>query len=254
MKSTICLRCNKEFISPKPTPRLYCSKECKKPINAKILLHCSHCNKEFSKYPSQVKNSKEKFCSIKCGYDYREANWKFKVKRICIECENEFEIYQSEIDKGTGAGKFCSRKCQANRHEIRNCLTCHKEFKVMLSAIKRGFGNYCSKGCHNDRTNPIEYFFKNISDESHPNGCWIWMAAKDKDGYGTLWKDRKKKRAHRFSYEIHKSIIPKDLIICHTCDTPSCCNPEHLWLGTQWDNARDREKKNRGRYSKQLVP
>lgn len=248
MKPTICIRCKKEFISPKSTPRLYCSKECKKPFTAKIILHCAQCNKQFSKYPSQVKNSKEKFCSIQCGHNYRHDNWHFKIKRICIECDKEFEIYQSEINKGKGAGKFCSRQCQANRHEIRTCLTCKKEFKAMFSQIKRN-KVYCSKECHTNRTNPIEYFFRNISEEIHPKECWIWIGSKDKDGYGTLWKDKKKIKAHRFSYEIHHKKIEYGLLVCHTCDNPSCVNPDHLWTGTPFDNTLDMMKKGRGRYS-----
>jgi DNA invertase Pin-like site-specific DNA recombinase len=32
---------------------------------------------------------------------------------------------------------------------------------------------------------------------------------------------------------------------CHTCDTPSCINPEHLWGGTRTQNLLDASKKGR---------
>lgn len=74
-----------------------------------------------------------------------------------------------------------------------------------------------------------------------PTGCWQWIASVDKNGYG--WFGSKK--AHRISYEIYRGIIPKGMLVCHSCDNPSCVNPEHLWIGTNLDNMRDRNQKGR---------
>ena len=37
----------------------------------------------------------------------------------------------------------------------------------------------------------------------------------------------------------------KGLDCCHTCDTPACVNPEHLFVGTRSDNMKDAGKKGR---------
>ena len=207
-----------------------------------VTLNCANCSKEYTIYKS-VAAKGSKFCSKQCNYDYTH------IKRTCIECNKEFTAFRSEIEKRKGNGKFCSKECQSNGHEYKNCLTCNKEFKAYLSNIKRRCDKYCSQQCYFNRTNPIEYFFKSISTENHPNDCWIWIAKKDKDGYGIMW-DKQKVRAHRYSYELLIGSIVNNLFVCHTCDTPSCVNPDHLWLGTVLDNIRDMLSKNRGRYQK----
>lgn len=57
--------------------------------------------------------------------------------------------------------------------------------------------------------------------------------------------DRKNLKAHRFSYEYHVGKIPSGMLVCHTCDNPSCVNPKHLFIGTWKDNVQDMIKKGR---------
>jgi hypothetical protein len=82
------------------------------------------------------------------------------------------------------------------------------------------------------------------------SGCWEWMAARDRDGYGVFKGEIDGilyKKAHRFSFALHNGPIPAGLQVCHHCDNPSCCNPEHLWLGTVRANQQDKWEKGRGR-------
>ncbi len=54
-------------------------------------------------------------------------------------------------------------------------------------------------------------------------------------------------QAHRVSFVHHFGVIPSDLNVCHRCDNPSCVRPEHMFLGTNFDNARDAVRKGRNR-------
>jgi hypothetical protein len=76
-------------------------------------------------------------------------------------------------------------------------------------------------------------------------GCWYWTGWKDKDGYGVLSVNNRNVRAHRFSWEQVNGPIPGKMCVCHMCDTPSCVNPDHLFLGSNEDNSADRHAKGR---------
>lgn len=79
--------------------------------------------------------------------------------------------------------------------------------------------------------------------------CWEWQGSCNSNSYGIFnWKSYI--GAHVVSYRLFVGKIPKRygrrLCVCHSCDNPSCVNPNHLWLGTQKQNLEDRDKKRRG--------
>lgn len=74
--------------------------------------------------------------------------------------------------------------------------------------------------------------------------CWIWKGAKTTAGYGVLRVNYKPRYTHRLMWMLHnKTNIPKKDCICHSCDNPPCCNPAHLFLGSQADNLKDARDK-----------
>ena len=75
--------------------------------------------------------------------------------------------------------------------------------------------------------------------------CWLWTAGLRHFGHGTFWIDGKNVRAHRWLYEQVKGKIPNGMDLRHTCDEPSCVNPNHLLIGTHADNMRDKVERNR---------
>ncbi len=80
-----------------------------------------------------------------------------------------------------------------------------------------------------------------------PNtGCWLWTLLADKDDYGMLrWQERPGRKAHRVAWTIWRGPIPAGMCVLHKCDTPPCCNPDHLFLGTPTSNMADKVAKGR---------
>ena len=82
--------------------------------------------------------------------------------------------------------------------------------------------------------------------EWEPNtGCGLWTSTLDRAGYGRLGINKKMRLVHRLVWEMANGPIPAGLHVLHRCDTPSCLNIKHLFLGTQQDNMADKVAKDR---------
>lgn len=75
--------------------------------------------------------------------------------------------------------------------------------------------------------------------------CLIWQGHVNRDGYGVVHIKRVKYLAHRVAYADRCGPIEPKMMCCHHCDTPSCVNPDHIFLGTQKDNIGDCVRKGR---------
>lgn len=99
------------------------------------------------------------------------------------------------------------------------------------------------------------------------NGCWVFTGHINFFGYGMIKIGGKygvPTHAHREVFKHFKGEIPSGLFVCHKCDNPPCCNPDHLFLGTHQDNMDDMKRKGRrknpfgeksynNKFSKELV-
>lgn len=113
---------------------------------------------------------------------------------------------------------------------------------------------------HRHSKNPVgsfEYFMENINEEPGPldTDCWVWQKAITEAGYGVFGNENKKTEyVHR---RIFSMIVDSDIDgwhICHMCDNPPCCNPDHLFKGTDLDNNHDMIRKGRARKFRILAP
>jgi hypothetical protein len=138
------------------------------------------------------------------------------------------------------------------------CQFCSSEFSAGYKSSSRRF---CSLRCvaknrwKRDKISNEDRF--HLSYIRCANGCWEWLKARDKNGYGWfhIMRDGKKSHmpAHRFSITVSGRSIITGQIVMHSCDNPPCVNPGHLFVGTQRDNVLDSIRKGRHRHSKKIA-
>ena len=90
-----------------------------------------------------------------------------------------------------------------------------------------------------------ERFWEKVDFPAYENACWEWNAHRNRKGYGQFNFRGISTHAHRVSWILWNSEIPEGKQVLHHCDNPSCCNPHHLFIGTNADNVADRHAKGR---------
>lgn len=128
---------------------------------------------------------------------------------------------------------------------FKSCEFCAKQMWVEKNQLDRK--RFCSKSCYNQaqisKVTDEEMFWNQVA---KTDTCWLFTGHRNKKtGYGSF-KPRHNMNTrlpHRFVWELTYGLIPHMLSVLHSCDNKICVRPDHLFLGTQWDNVHDAIKK-----------
>ncbi len=137
--------------------------------------------------------------------------------KTCSKCQIPQAITEFYKDKGFVDGHSAQ------------CKTCKEARRRLTTGAQK-------------RDRSPQRFWKRVDKTGE---CWLWTGAKQPRGYGKTQWEGKFVGAHVLAWFLTHGTWPTQYIL-HHCDTPPCCNPEHLFEGTAKDNAQDRDRKNRG--------
>jgi hypothetical protein len=170
------------------------------------------------------------------------------MKKIKLTQGKEAIVDDSYYDALVAMGSWCYdiRRKSARLSQTGQCMqtiVCILASKPPTAEILHCDGNKLNNQLSNLPTTIEERFWSRV-DKRTIDECWNWKENTDKDGYGRIYLYGKTYKAHRLAYAYIKG-NPGNLCVLHSCDNPSCCNPNHLWLGTDKDNNKDRHEKER---------
>jgi hypothetical protein len=199
------------------------------------------------------------------------------LSKKCAECGRAFTGNYAHGKEVWRKRRYCSVKCKRRASVGRTtaeCLTksceqCGRKFRNrrasgrVIEPCKWAKARFCSPGCKqaSQRGHVVPWlrvekedlktrFMRHVEKEDDGKRCWLWVGTKNKAGYGGIQVNGKRALVHRISYMLHHGAIPEGVgfhghVVCHACDNPSCVNPGHLFLGSQYTNMQDRDAKGR---------
>lgn len=129
---------------------------------------------------------------------------------------------------------------------VYECRHCGSMFQTALGGA-RTEARYCGQNCYKAAIATPEaraYRFWAKVDKNGPVGihsqtgidlgpCWLWMGARDGNGYGNVRVSKRYRRAHIVSFELVRGPVQPGLVLDHLCRTSNCVNPCHLEPVTQ---------------------
>ena len=176
----------------------------------------------------------------------RFCSWTCRIGNTSLNCAHCGKTYRRPPSQRSSS-RFCSNACFHNAiaTPIHVCEICGSPF---TSSSLRGRANrFCSRACTGEgqKRDPVPRVLSLVDRSAGHESCWPYDGYRSPTGYGMSTSCGRTLYAHRVAYESAHGPVPKGLRVLHACDNPPCCNPAHLFVGTQADNVHDMDRKGR---------
>ncbi len=164
-------------------------------------------------------------------------------------CSLKFEL-SGPPETGIGLGCIPTGSTDSVRHHVQNYETPHAGSNPARSiqtseTLVLSYPQFMKILPLPKLTVEKQQWFKSFVAEKSTDECWLWTGAKNATGYGTVNLFGVTFRANRVAYFIATGSDPESLVVRHSCDNPSCVNPNHLIAGTSKENTADIVARNR---------
>jgi len=219
------------------------------PKDSKIERTCPACGAVFLTTPKRLREGAGKHCSRACAVAAlrgdQEVRFHDRVDRSAGP--DACWTWIGPVDKACGRGRLKFRgRLRYAQHvaweivKLRD-LPKHADIEVLCG------NRLCCNPAHLRwlASDDPERFWSLVDRSGGPESCWPWTGGLNEFGYGLVYINGKTFTAHRHAWRLTHGEPPVDLCCCHACDRPICCNPTHLWLGTNEENIADRHAKGR---------
>jgi len=165
---------------------------------------------------------------------------------------NQYSLTLQQIGDYLGLTRERIRQLETQNHpRYLNACESLKDLNKEKIAIR----NYITWKKANPELEYKQRFYNRTTQVLHRNDlgyCWVWDGCIHQNGYARVSFKGRSTWAHQTSYIISRGPIPPSLCVLHHCDIRACVNPEHLYIGTYKDNARDRDTRGRGRWKNKV--
>jgi 5-methylcytosine-specific restriction endonuclease McrA len=220
-KEFVCPYCEETFEDyesrrkSKDEKRNFCSRKCKDSFEGKDGLdtNCTECGKDIHIPPSQIEEidgyeQKNYFCNKECESCFKSREWigedhptwdGGKEKTNCEECEKEYKVKKSNLEKS----RFCSIKCfnsyQTDDKKEYYCVNCGN--LILMKEYNRAQSEEvtCSDDCFKEYLSELRKGKKN----PQWNGGRFYY-------YGPNWREKRTEALKRDSKECQECGMSQD--------------------------------------------